>query len=269
MDLTDRSSHFEFGQNWLSYSRTIDDQKIAEAERSIEQLLRIDLRGKSFLDVGPGSGLFSLAAMRLGARPLHAIDIDENSVAATRALLEARAPSSDWRAERASILDADAARGEFDVVYSWGVLHHTGRMWRAIEQAAARVRTGGLLAIALYRKTRLCPLWTVEKRLYTQYPRTFAPLANLTFKTAWTCAQLLVGRNPVARIRSYHSTRGMSWSHDVHDWLGGYPYESTSPEELMRVVANLGLKHVRSNVRPGTPLGLFGSGCNEYVFQRS
>jgi 2-polyprenyl-6-hydroxyphenyl methylase/3-demethylubiquinone-9 3-methyltransferase len=248
MDLTHRSSHFEFGENWLSYSRTIDDERIARAEQSLQRLLQVDLRGKSFLDIGSGSGLFSLAAMRLGARPVHAIDIDENSVAASRQLLEARAPTSDWRVEN---------------------IYHTGDMWRAIEQASRRVAAHGHLALALYRKTYLCPVWTIEKRLYAKHPRTFAPIANLLFKGAWVSAQLLLARNPLARIRSYHSTRGMSWSHDVHDWLGGHPYESTSFDELVSFVTKLGFVLTHTNARQRKTIGALGSGCDEYVFSRS
>ena len=38
----------------------------------------------------------------------------------------------------------------FDIVYSWGVLHHTGDVWHAIENAASRVKPGGIFYIALY-----------------------------------------------------------------------------------------------------------------------
>jgi 2-polyprenyl-6-hydroxyphenyl methylase/3-demethylubiquinone-9 3-methyltransferase len=267
-DLTDRASHFEFGQNWLSYTKSLNDQQIARAEGSLRRLLQIDLSGRSFLDIGCGSGLFSLAALRLGAQPVRAIDIDENSVASTRQLLAARAPTDRWQVDHLSILEPTALVDTYDIVYSWGVLHHTGSMWSAIELAAKRVAKGGLFAIALYRKTYLCPLWVVEKRLYTRHPRTAAPIANALFKGAWVSAQLLRGRNPLSRIRSYHSVRGMSWSHDVHDWLGGYPYESTTFDEVVAFLRRCGLDLVRSNARRRKEIGLFGSGCDEYVFAR-
>lgn len=267
MDLVDRSSHFEFGQNWLSYARTIDDTRICEAERSLRQLLPVDLAGKSFLDIGCGSGLFSLAALRLGATPVRAIDIDECSVQATRHVLETHAPRKDWRVDQLSIL-SEQAPGRFDIVYSWGVLHHTGDMWRALDRAAACVNRNGHLAIALYRKTYLCPLWTLEKRAYTRSPKLFAPIANAVFKASWIGAHLLRGRNPFTRIRSYYTERGMSWSHNVHDWLGGFPYESTSFDEVVAFATARGFELVRSNARRAREIGLFGSGCDEYVFVR-
>jgi 2-polyprenyl-6-hydroxyphenyl methylase/3-demethylubiquinone-9 3-methyltransferase len=267
MSLTDRSTHFEFGKNWLSYSDTINQDRIEFAERSLSDALGIEVKGKSFLDVGCGSGLFALAALRLGAAHVHAIDIDENSVAATSRVLERYASSGRWHVERASVLELPATFPKnFDVVYSWGVLHHTGAMWDAVDRAAALVGPGGLLVIALYRKTMLCPAWAVEKRLYANHPTTFALIARAVFKAAWTASQVMKGKNPLARIRTYQSHRGMSWSHDVHDWLGGYPYESASFDDVLAAVATCGFDLVRSNARRGKPIGLLGSGCNEYVF---
>jgi 2-polyprenyl-6-hydroxyphenyl methylase/3-demethylubiquinone-9 3-methyltransferase len=270
MALTDRSSHFEFGENWLSYSKTIDLDRIKQAERSLTQGLGLQVEGKSFLDIGCGSGLFSLAALRLGASSLQAIDIDEKSVAATRSLLSKHAPQRRWQVAEGSVLDLPPAfQTGFDIVYSWGVLHHTGAMWRAIQAAAERVAPGGHLAIALYRKTLLCPFWAIEKRLYTRHARTFAPVANVLFKGAWVTGQLVRGRNPLSQIRAYgRDGRGMSWSHDVHDWLGGYPYESASFDEVVGRVETFGFKLVRSNARRRLELGIFGSGCDEYVLAR-
>jgi len=73
----------------------------------------------------------------------------------------------DWTIEQGSILDAVWAPllGTFDIVYSWGVLHHTGAMWTALELAASLVGPRGTLAIALHRRTALCGAWRIEKRL--------------------------------------------------------------------------------------------------------
>src|SRR5580658_7115599 len=263
MSLTDRSTHFEFGENWLSYTETIDEEKIARAERSLNEALRLDVKGRSFLDIGCGSGLFSLAALRLGAARVQCIDVDENSVMATRRLLSRCEPAGNWKVEAASILDLPQNFPKnFDIVYSWGVLHHTGAMWSAIKCASGLVAKGGHLVLALYRKTMLCPFWTLEKRLYTNHPLTFAPVANAVFRTAWVSGQLLTGRNTLARIRSYHSRRGMSWSHDVHDWLGGYPYESASFDDVVTAVSGHGFDIVHSNARRGYAVGVFGSGCD-------
>ena len=83
-----------------------------------------------------------------------AIDIDENSVATAQELLTKYVPDAKWSAKIASIFEASPATlGSFDVVYSWGVLHHTGAMWKAIESAAGFRHSGGQFAIAIYSAT--------------------------------------------------------------------------------------------------------------------
>jgi 2-polyprenyl-3-methyl-5-hydroxy-6-metoxy-1,4-benzoquinol methylase len=130
VDLSDR---FRFGENWWSFLKTLDDDRIAEAERSLTTMLgRASLAGLTFLDVGCGSGLFSLAAMRLGAAKVHSFDFDPVSVACAESLRERFfAGTARWSIERGSATDAAyvASLGAWDVVYSWGVLHHTGAMW--------------------------------------------------------------------------------------------------------------------------------------------
>src|SRR5688572_25375759 len=128
-------SRFEFGANWLRFLAVVDDRRIAEAESSLMHMLGVEeLTGQTFLDIGSGSGLFSLAARRLGAS-VHSFDYDPQSVACTTELRRRYCPNDpQWRVQRASVLDDEFMHGlgTFDIVYSWGVLHHTGQMWRAL-----------------------------------------------------------------------------------------------------------------------------------------
>src|SRR6476661_3992876 len=166
--LTDRSTHFEFGANWADYSRMIDEPRITSAMDNVRALVG-DVRGRTVLDIGSGSGLFSLAALRLGAARVLAVDIDENSVATTRTTLTNLAGDAEWKADQVSVFDLSSSTyGRFDVVYSWGVLHHTGSMWEAVARAADMVEPGGIFAFALYEKTPLCGFWEKEKRFYTR-----------------------------------------------------------------------------------------------------
>jgi 2-polyprenyl-3-methyl-5-hydroxy-6-metoxy-1,4-benzoquinol methylase len=263
-------SRFQFGDNWRSFLDRLDDDRVTEAEKSLKWLLHCErLDGIRFLDIGSGSGLSSLAARRLGARVV-SFDYDPQSVECTAILRDRVFPADrDWQIERGSILDRDYLKklGEFDVVYSWGVLHHTGAMRDAIKNAAQLVAPGGTLALALYRKTALCWFWALEKRWYCRTSEAAQAFARAIYVGMMRAAFVLRRRDFASYVSHYSGNRGMDFTHDVHDWLGGYPYESIRPAEVDRLLSQLGFQQVRAKLRRGS-LGLFGSGCNEYVYQR-
>jgi 2-polyprenyl-3-methyl-5-hydroxy-6-metoxy-1,4-benzoquinol methylase len=262
---------FSFGENWLAFLEHLDEQRIAEAEGSLQALCTLErLDGKRFLDIGSGSGLSSLAARRLGA-VVHSFDYDPQSVAGTQKLKDRFFPNDTfWTVEQGSILDpsyVDTIR-TYDIVYSWGVLHHTGAMKEAIANAASRVKDGGLLVFALYRKTRLCRLWAIEKRWYINATPAAQKFARAVFTSALHLAFLVTRRDFQAYVENYKGSRGMSFVHDVHDWMGGYPYESITSAEVTVLMNQHRFEHIRSNVRP-YETGVFGSGCDEYVYRRA
>jgi 2-polyprenyl-6-hydroxyphenyl methylase/3-demethylubiquinone-9 3-methyltransferase len=270
MQAADSDSRFRFGSNWLDYAKHLDSARIAEAEKSLRALLQRDrLDGLTFLDIGSGSGLSSLAARRLGARVM-SFDYDVDSVSCTESLREEYfSGDPDWRVAQGSVLDSEylSSLGTFDIVYSWGVLHHTGRMYDAIRNAAARVNSGGQFVVALYRKTRLCGFWTIEKRWYAGASPAAQRLAVTAFTGLQRLAFLLEGKSFRDYVTNYASVRGMNYIHDVRDWVGGYPYESISPAEVDTFMKDLAFEHVRSFVKPYS-VGVFGSGCDEYVYKR-
>jgi 2-polyprenyl-6-hydroxyphenyl methylase/3-demethylubiquinone-9 3-methyltransferase len=231
------------------------------------------LAGRRFLDIGSGSGLFSLAARRLGAS-VHSFDFDPDSVACTRALRErhvaAGGDPGGWTVEQGSVLDAAfmAKLGTFDVVYSWGVLHHTGRMHEAVTHAIARVAPGGQLFIALYNDQGAgSRRWLAVKRAYNRLPPAlrWLVLAPATVRL-WGKTVLLdtLKGDPTRTWRGYadRSMRGMSAWRDVVDWVGGLPFEVATPDE----VVDLGARHGLRLDRLRTTMG--GHGCNEFVFSR-
>lgn len=267
-DLTDRSTHFDFGKNWANYSKIVDQSRIDAAVDSVRALVG-DLRGKTFLDVGSGSGLFSLSALHLGASHVTATDLDEDSTATTRSMLQSFGDPSRWTAERISVFDLKPEQhGTFDVVYSWGVLHHTGRMWPAVEAAARMVKPGGLFALALYEKTPIDGFWRVEKQAYMKAGKWGQKLMRGLYVAVYSAGLLLTGRNPLAKIRSARQ-RGMDSFLDVHDWLGGFPYESCTKEEVSAFLTPLGFTAVLEKPVPVHAGGILGSGCSEYVYRRT
>jgi 2-polyprenyl-6-hydroxyphenyl methylase/3-demethylubiquinone-9 3-methyltransferase len=261
---------FEFGENWSRFLSTLDEGRVARAEESLRRMLEVeDLEGRSFLDIGSGSGLFSLAARRLGAR-VHSLDYDPRSVACT-AELRRRYFDGDarWRVEEGSALDEGYLRslGRFDVVYSWGVLHHTGEMWRALANAALPVAEGGRLFVAIYNDTgSQSARWKWIKRAYNRLPRPLRPpfaLAVMAPEEGKAMLRALARLRPseyAARWTRYDRNRGMSRWHDIVDWVGGHPYEVARPEEIFDFYRERGFTLTRLKC------GRVGLGCNEFVF---
>jgi 2-polyprenyl-3-methyl-5-hydroxy-6-metoxy-1,4-benzoquinol methylase len=268
-----RGERFEFGKNWSRFLTTLDDQRIAEAERAIIDMLELpDLSGKRFLDIGSGSGLSSLAARRLGAS-VHSFDYDPHSVACTTELRRRYYPQDDsWTVEEGSALDADYIRslGKFDIVYSWGVLHHTGEMWKALENAQMPVIAGGKLFLAIYNDTgSQSARWRWIKKTYNRLPRlmkTPFTIAVSAPEEAKSLIRSLVKARPSEYIQTwthYDKNRGMSHWHDLVDWVGGYPYEVAKPEEIFDFYRARGFTLTKLKC------GSVGLGCAEYVFQRT
>ncbi|MBA2733117.1 MAG: class I SAM-dependent methyltransferase [Acidobacteria bacterium] len=265
-----RGERFEFGKNWSRFLTLLDNDRILEAEKSLKQMLEVDnLEGKRFLDIGSGSGLFSLTARRLGAR-VHSFDYDPHSVACTTELRRRYFPHDDaWTIEEASALDADYVKslGKFDIVYSWGVLHHTGQMWQALDNARLPVADGGKLFIAIYNDTGTqAARWKWIKKTYNNLPRflrvPFTVMVSAPGE-AKSALRSLLTLKPQQYVRSwtqYNQGRGMSHWRDIVDWVGGHPYEVATPEEIFDFY------RMRGFTLEKLKCGGVGLGCNEFVF---
>lgn len=264
---------FEFGRNWSRFLELVDEDRITKAANSLKQWLEVEsLAGKSFLDIGSGSGLYSLAAKRLGAR-VHSLDYDPHSVACTAELKRRYFPGDlSWMVEEGSVLDVDYLNslGKFDVVYSWGVLHHTGRMWPALDNARLPLADDGKLFIAIYNDTgSQSARWKSIKRTYNNLPKPlrlpFALLVMAPLETKSLLHSLATFRLG-AYLRSWTEPlpeRGMSRWRDVIDWVGGYPYEVAKPEEIFDFYRERGLTLMKMQC------GGVGLGCNQFVFVKN
>ena len=261
------NERYDFGRNWAEFSGGIDEFALESAVRDLKRLVG-DIEGATFLDIGCGSGLHAAAALALGAARVVGVDYDTDSVGTSETVLSKWAPNSNWTVQRGDVLKPETLPSEtFDIVYSWGVLHHTGDVWTAIDHAAKRVSPGARLALALYLETSFCGLWAVEKRLYSRR-RWLRPFVKGPYAMAVLARIAAGGRNPIAYVRDYGASRGMNFWRDVDDWLGGTPYEPVAPAELEGYLAERGFDVVaRFNTTPG--IGLLGTGNGEWLLRRT
>jgi SAM-dependent methyltransferase len=240
---------FRFGKNWQAFvKRYMNEHRIQLAITSIKNFLGTeDLSGKTFIDVGAGSGLDSLAAVRMGCSDVLSFDIDDDCMNCCTRLKEHEGNPGNWRIEQGSIVDDQyvSTLGQFDIVYSWGVLHHTGQMWKAIENTLELVKPGGVLFLAIYNKAdgfalypdgRFGPswLWKIEKKIYVSLPFVLQEIMDYLVMAVLFVGYLFMLKNPFKVIadHKYYFNKGMSWRINIKDWLGGYPYEYATVEEI-------------------------------------
>ena len=271
--MTNNRKHFSFGANWKSYfDKALTPERINDAVGSLCSFFGMnDFEGKTFLDIGCGSGLFSLAARKLGAK-VHSFDLDPLSVACTTELKKRYFPEDGkWTIDQNNVLDVDYLNslGQFDLVYAWGVLHHTGAMWQALENVIPLVAKGGKLYISIYNdQGDASRRWAALKKFYNQSSRPIQACIVLGVGSLWLIRSSLVRlirfQNPLPfkEWAEKKKSRGMSVWHDLVDWVGGYPFEVAKPEEIFNFYREKEFELVGLQTRGGR------SGCNEFVFTR-
>lgn len=264
----EEGSRFEFGDNWRSFLNNLNEERINVAKDSLTAMLGYsDLEGKSFLDIGNGSGLFSLAAKRLGAN-VHSFDFDPSSVACARELKQRYFENDvNWQIEEASVLDTNylSKIGKFDIVYSWGVLHHTGKMWDALANVNIPLKEEGKLYIAIYNDQGVISnRWRWIKKMYNSnriMKQIVKMLGICYFALKGFIADVIKFKNPFLRYIEYKKNRGMSMLHDWIDWLGGYPFEVATPDAIFDF-------YKEKNYQLDKLITRQGLGCNIFVFTK-
>lgn len=264
----DSSQQFDFGENWQNFSaNALTDDRVSQAAKDLENLCSgIELRNRLFLDIGFGQGLSLLSAAMMGAKT---VGCDINPKCAT-VLDRNRAffPSLKFtpKVVVGSILEDSVVHvlrtfgndeGAYEIVHSWGVLHHTGEMEKGIRHAASLVAPGGFFILAIYNRHWSSLIWSYIKWTYVKLPK-WAQKATiwLLFPVIYAAKWLVTGKDP--KIQE----RGMDFYYNVVDWVGGHPYEYATRESIVSAVAGLGFSAVR--VIPA----IVPTGCNQFVFRR-
>lgn len=254
---------FSFGENWKDYVGTIDNDDITSANEDItDWLSENEITDKDIIDIGCGSGIHSYCFYKHGANKLVSVDADPRSVEATSLLRDRAEQPSNWTVSVGSILDDSLLEnlGKFDVVYSWGVLHHTGEMWQAIENASTLAKPGGLFWISLYSKGPGYPKDLAIKQKYNKLSNVGKKIfiARKIVKIMWK--RLKKGKNPITWNEKVG--RGMHKYHDIIDWYGGLPYEVASKDEIESFLDKRNFNLVRAQETKERT-------CSVYLFKKT
>lgn len=271
-DSVDNKERFGFGENWMNYLNKLSTEQIEAAKKSMNEFLTSEmLKGKSFIDIGSGSGLHSLVAAMQGAN-VYSFDYDLDSFTATSKIKEKYLPEYDlWKVSQGSVLDDTFMNTlpQYEIVYSWGVLHHTGSMWKAISNAISLVAKDGHFFIAIYNKQGWkSKFWWYIKYLYNKLPRVlqkpYAIFLGIIFITLNIVKYTLMLKPGIAinSLKNYKQGRGMNIVNDIIDWMGGFPYEYATVKELDDFFAEKGFTLIK--VKEATSLG-----CHEILFKKT
>ncbi|PZT48644.1 SAM-dependent methyltransferase [Helicobacter valdiviensis] len=284
---------FSFGRNWKRFIEYVaNDEIMQNAQDSLKNFFGddLDFSNKVFLDIGCGSGIFSIAALNLGCKRVISIDVDSNSVEATQMAKEKFKPKNleNWEIFLGSILDTSLVdrlkkqlENENIILYSWGVLHHTGNLQLAMQNAMdilKSVRGGGTkyAYIALYNKTEASSWWLKKKKYYNKTNIFMKIILVFLYTVFLTFEDIRKGRG----LNMYDKGRGMYKITDVIDWLGGMPYEPIFNDDVINFWEKSGFCCIKNNktmyYNPIYPKGYFyklfvylkqvGLGCNEFLF---
>lgn len=255
---------FSFGKNWSRYVKLVNEATIDSARESLLNLIDNNhdlIKGKTFLDIGCGSGLFMLAADRLGTGSGTGIDVDPFSVETSKAMLKKFGTSATFQVIHGSILDKELLNriGKAEFVYAWGSLHHTGRMWEAISNAVGLVEDSGTLVLAIYNRHKTSGFWKMVKKTYNNVPSLIKVFIVAGYLMVNVPYKLIFFREGLRD----ENQRGMHWYYDALDWLGGWPYEYASIDEIHNYLTRMGLTELKTIPCQGM------TGCNQFVYRKT
>ncbi|NCA22316.1 MAG: class I SAM-dependent methyltransferase, partial [Crocinitomicaceae bacterium] len=248
-----------FGENFeKNLLNRFNEENLLEAKSFLSHYLEFkDFSGKTFLDAGCGSGVFSIVAHQMGAK-VTTFDIEEEAlnnleILKTRFHIE----PNQIKSFISDILDVNTltSLGQFDLVMCWGVVHHTGNLWQAIDNVSKCVKPDGLIHLGIYNtadnfgfypdgRFGTSLFWKKVKRFYSNRATWFQNVIDFFAFLGIFFIYLLSFNNPIKKLKE-NERRGMSWQSDLKDWLIGYPYEYASPEEVFNFMKERGFTLIK------------------------
>ena len=263
---------FKFGENWLKFNKLINYKKILQATKSLKKY-NIKFKKKSFLDVGCGSGLFSLAASTMGCNKIYSIDVDNSSIKSTQIVRNNfKKKSLNWKVEKVSLIGDNFKKKcfNYDIIYCWGVAHHTGNMFKAFKNLSDVAKLNSYLIIAIYNDEGLkSKIWWLIKFIYNFVPQGLKKLYAFFIMSIIRKLYVIIRLLFTLKFNELYSflkkktkrTRGMNKEIDIMDWVGGYPYEYIKFNDLKKYFIAKGFKVIKSHQCKGP-------GNHEIVFKR-
>ena len=261
--------NFDFGENWNRYLKVINQDLVDNSILDLIQIFGKDtVKDKTFCDIGCGSGIHSLSALILGAKHVTSFDINKKNIINTKSLIKNYWNSNNYNIVYGDILKNEITYNQYDIVYSWGVLHHTGEMNKAILNSMKFCKKDTILLLALYEKTIYCSMWKVIKRFYNSSGNLSKKILLHSYNLIKILSLLITFRNPYLYIKNYKSNRGMDFLYDQIDWIGGYPYESITKDELVSIIGDGFKLEYHKIAKKGIIKSILGTGCSIYKFRK-
>jgi 2-polyprenyl-6-hydroxyphenyl methylase/3-demethylubiquinone-9 3-methyltransferase len=213
------------------------------------------VKGKNVLDGGSGSGMVSVGFALLGAN-VTGVDITPQCVEngkrnAERFGVQCRFFCKD-------LTDLDLGNERFDIVYSWGVIHHSEDARKSFSNLAKHLKPGGEMVLAVYLKTYLSGFWNFSRVFYQKAPKWFQSI----FRESGSC--FLNGVDFIKKLifgKSRYMLRGTNNKELINDWFGVPHRTFHSYDEVFQWFRENGLNY--KLVNPAT--GRFKSTSNFVV----